>query len=848
MRDITSKVSSEDRENARLDRDRMKNPADVEPGMEDGGWDMSGFGDDDGFGGSDDWGDSSKGSDGFGGGFGGNDGFGGGFGSNDGFGGGGGFGGDSWGGGGGFGDGFGGFGQPPKPPEKETEDKIFEALGTGAKGFGAFMKAFVGGFKTFNTERKMDFGRTSIVAGAVVAVLGVIVALLGYTGIALDMVVGGLLTTGISIPVFMFAYDNFNKAGGMRMESNDNNTSDDDFGSFGQSTGGGFDLSETGFADPNNSPFESSDDSDDDGFDMFDFDDDDDLEESSKENFNDTSDDLDFSFDVEVDKISQEELNKKMDDALENLDANNGMMTRNYLFEKISDCLPTVNPKFEDVRVITENSDEFNSWDGIVQSSAKIHKPKGNDIEMPYLISATEKLFYYHLEVSRVSWLKNLDNLVTEIVNFCRYDEQKGTMDNNIYGIGTAVGNKIYIKIMKGETAMVSLKDIYKRVEDKILSRDIGIPIVLGVDIEGNPIVHDFKNIQSFLITGMPRSGKSWLAQSILTQMMFYSPPSEMEFYLLDPKAEISDFRQMQMPHIKKFVSTDEGILEELKYIVKEEGPRRKKLLGSHGCVDIKDFKKANPEIHLPYQYIVIDEVITLSERMPKETKDEFQSLLLELVSQLPALGIRIIMIPHVVKDQVLKKSITDLIPCRISVRGDEEHIEKSTGKKGFKHRLVHQGDMAVRINNDETIFVHSAVLTETNDGNIELFKFLEKFWVKLEPESAETSWKTIQKANLSVANRIGIVTGSTDAILNTPKMQLVQTPLTNEPVKEVFTGRNVLGSEDVSDLLGSLNRGNDDEFGALGIFDDTPKDGFPVGESNKDEDSSKSFDIFGGL
>jgi len=361
--------------------------------------------------------------------------------------------------------------------------------------------------------------------------------------------------------------------------------------------------------------------------------------------------------------------------------------------------------------------------------------------DMPHLISVKDKLFYTLLEIKRVKWLKNIDNFVNEIVNIYRFDSNTGKIDDKVYGIGNTVGDKIFVTIMKGETAMVSVKDAYSRVKAEILNTENYIPIVLGVDTEGGVVWKDFKSINSILVTGMPRSGKSWFVQSIITQMTFFLTPSELNFYILDPKNEISDFKALTMPHVRKFVSSDADILKELRNIVKVEGPRRKKIIGDAGFVNVWDFKKKNPDVEMPLLYIVIDEVVTLSERMDKEVKNEFQSLLFELISQLQGIGIRVLMIPHVVKDSILKKSMTDIIPCRISVRGDASHIESAVGAKNFQHRLVHEGDMAVRINNDETVFVHSAVLTQTNAGNNELFSFLTKLWLKIEPNSYDGSY-----------------------------------------------------------------------------------------------------------
>jgi S-DNA-T family DNA segregation ATPase FtsK/SpoIIIE len=230
-----------------------------------------------------------------------------------------------------------------------------------------------------------------------------------------------------------------------------------------------------------------------------------------------------------------------------------------------------------------------------------------------------------------------------------------------------------------------------------------------------------------------------------------------LNFYLLDPKGDISDFKSLNVPHVKRFVSTDEEIVQTLRWVVKTEADRRRKIMHeAGGFIDYWDLKKKRPDIELPLLYVVIDEVVTLSDRMDKETKSEFQGLLSQLVSQLPALGIRIFMIPHVVKDQVLKKTITDLIPCRISVMGDANHIENVTGAstKAFVHKLVNQGDMAVRLNNNKIQFVHGIIIADSNEGTDDFFDFLTSMWLKICPESLDTSKKGVEDKKVSRVNQ----------------------------------------------------------------------------------------------
>lgn len=814
---IKGKVSSEDKENARIDRDRSSNPASSDPGMDDIDWDV--FGDSGSSGGTGSWGGTGGDS---GGGFGGSGGFGD---SSGGFGGGGGFGsssgssgfGDSWGQqSSGFGGGAFGQEQPPKKDE-DFEDKLFNGIGKGFKGFFSFTKDFTGSFKTFNYMSQLKMGRVSLITGGLIAVIGLVLTLFGFGGLGIQMMIGGLVALGVGVIVFMIAYDTFNKNGGA--DSLDSHAiQDSSVGSEALDEAPSWGSDDTVFGEDEDFTFDDDADADEDEFDIF-GDDDEDEDEYS---FDGDDDDVFGAFD-QAELEDPEEITQRMESSLETLDNNNGMYTRQFLFEKIDNVLLSVNKTFDKTRELSETSDEFDSWDAIVRNSANLFKPNGNDVDMPYVISAKEKIFYYLIEVKRVKWLKSIDQFVNEIVSICGYNEETGQVDTSIYGVHNTVGDKIYVKIMKGDTAMVSIKDAYDKISAEVKDTKNVMPIVLGLDAEGNIVWRDFKDINSILVTGMPRSGKTWGVQSIITQMAFYMKPSELHIHILDPKAQISDYRAMKLPHIRKFVTSDATILEELRHIVRVEGPRRKEIIGGAGFVNINDYKKKNPDAEMPLLYVVIDEVITLAERMDKDTKDEFQALLLELVSQLPALGIRIFMIPHVVKDQILKKSITDLIPCRISVRGNAEHIEKSVGVKNFKHKLVHQGDMAVKFNNDEAMFIHSAILTTSNEGNQELFDFLTKFWRKLDPEGFEGSllWQeeTGFKNRKLIGRNSNLSNDTETSVRQAHKVDITLDTGDNSSSKIVQGNNRKLSNSEVTALVSKVNTKDDDDE-ILDLFD----------------------------
>ncbi|HBF1820577.1 TPA: hypothetical protein KNT04_002556 [Clostridioides difficile] len=602
-----------------------------------------------------------------------------------------------------FGQGFGEFQQSPQ--QTSNEEKIFDATVMFLKGLFGFLKEFVTSFSNFNTTSRLETGRTIVIISIIVCIVGVIAIMFGKTK-GINLIISSFLSSSIGIPLFYSAYID------LKVNNNDEGTNND--------------LDEESFQSE----------------DFLDEDEEFIEEELTEDEYYDYFQDDFFEDETTID--NEVENNREL--VVDNINTGfNGMFTRSYLYENISNCLTSINPSFNKVKTFNEEDINFQAWDAIIQNSAQILGGKNKDVEPMYLISLQEKLFYIYLSVKRPNWLKNVDSLVKEIINIYAFNRETGILNENIYGDGVSVGDTINIKIMKDVSTMISLRDTYTLVEKEILNTGNYIPVVLGIDTEGCVVFKDLKNVESLLIAGPPRSGKTWVALSIICQISAYLSPSEAQFYIFDPKGKLSDYKALEIPHVKKFITKTEDMLGILRDVVNVEGAYRQDLIGDAGEVNIWDYKKKNPGVKLPLLYIVIDEVITVAESMPKEVKAEFQSLLIKLVTRLPAAGIRIIMLPHVIKHEILSKTLTDNIPCRISVMGNAEHIEKSTGDKKFNHKLKNKGDLAVKFFNDNAQFVHASVLTKSNNDNAKFFDFLSKFWLKLEPDSYEDS---VKKAN----------------------------------------------------------------------------------------------------
>lgn len=649
-----------------------------------------------------------------------------------------------------------GFNQNPmqQQGQKSAEDRFWDAAVAGGKGAFSFFKELTTSFKELTPRFYSEYGRRVMWAGLIVGVLGIVLRLFGLS-IGLKIAIGGLVSMTIGVVAWGVLTEKAKNYTSMYKDENNTNqsmlqqtssptidpiTPTSDFGDSSD-----FNSSQEDWGDFNIKD-DSSWDEDDDGVDDY---------------GNDEDDDIDDFADVEV----KGEEGMDADTALSSLQGIPvGMYTRQYLFDAFNKVLPTLRPDFAQMKEYDEADENFLNWDEMLREAAQAAGCKEDFL--PELQRLQENLFVIKVTCDRPTGFKP-EAVANELASMYAYKD--GERNEAVYATYDTVGMQCIITIYTGDSALVSLKDMYSQVKTEILKGDkYYMPVILGIDQNGKVIWCDFKKIESCIVAGMPRSGKSWLVQAILTQLCAFVPPSELNFYIFDPKAGTSDFKAFCLPHVKKFASRYKneqgtivnpdsiGILDTLEQIVRIEAPRRKKLLGDAGVVNIWDFRKKYPDVDLPLLYIIIDEAVTLAEDMEKEEKSAYQSYVTQLITQFPNLGIRAFLIPHVVKDQIIKKTATDSVKCRISVKGSPDHIEASTGTKprDFKYKLCNVGDMAVNMPDisPKTMFVHGVAITDDNEKNNQIFDYLRRMWIKLDPSCADT--EVSKNAEIEIANQ----------------------------------------------------------------------------------------------
>ena len=98
------------------------------------------------------------------------------------------------------------------------------------------------------------------------------------------------------------------------------------------------------------------------------------------------------------------------------------------------------------------------------------------------------------------------------------------------------------------------LRELLETPDD--IRKKMAIPLLIGKDAAGNPLISDLASMPHLLIAGTTGSGKSVCLNSIILSILFMRHPTDVQLLLVDPKmVEFSLFREI--PHLINPVVTD---------------------------------------------------------------------------------------------------------------------------------------------------------------------------------------------------------------------------------------------------------------------------------------------------
>ena len=237
------------------------------------------------------------------------------------------------------------------------------------------------------------------------------------------------------------------------------------------------------------------------------------------------------------------------------------------------------------------------------------------------------------------------------------------------------------------------------------------LPICLGVDMAGNPVMKDLSKMPHLLVAGTTGSGKSVGLNSFIISLIHKKSPQELKFVLIDPKRiEFSIYNNQQ--YMLRPVITDMNIASICLSQLVEEMNSRYDLFEQQTARNIGEYNaKASKKI--PYIVCVIDEFADLI-MFDKSVEKQVQLL----AQKSRAAGIHLIIATQRPSVDVITGSLKANLPTRLSYKvasqADSMTILNTTGAEN----LLGKGDSLFLEENGTLTRVLGAFITDEDIEN----------------------------------------------------------------------------------------------------------------------------------
>jgi len=265
--------------------------------------------------------------------------------------------------------------------------------------------------------------------------------------------------------------------------------------------------------------------------------------------------------------------------------------------------------------------------------------------------------------------------------------------------------NTIGIEVPNLEKQPVRLRELVEL--SGAVAQRMEIPLFLGKDASGNPLITDLVKMPHTLIAGTTGSGKSVCINSIIMSILLTQRPDHVKTILVDPKmVEMTLFKEI--PHLMCPVVHDVDKAEAILDWLVQKMEERYAILAEAQVRDIQAYNKLGKETllerfkpadeeeanristRLPYIVLIIDELADLMMISPKEV----ELYLARLAQKSRAVGIHMILATQRPEAKVVTGLIKSNLPSRIAFRVNSRLDSRIVLDQNGAEDLLGQGDM----------------------------------------------------------------------------------------------------------------------------------------------------------
>ncbi|MBI4537808.1 MAG: DNA translocase FtsK [candidate division NC10 bacterium] len=301
------------------------------------------------------------------------------------------------------------------------------------------------------------------------------------------------------------------------------------------------------------------------------------------------------------------------------------------------------------------------------------------------------------------------------------------------------------VEIPNQHRATVHLREVLSAKE--FANESLQLPLALGKDAGGAPVVADLAQMPHLLIAGETGSGKSVCISSLILSLLFRAQPKDVRLLLIDPKrVELSVYNGI--PHLADKVVTDPKDAARRLQRVVEHMEERYKLFAQVGARNLQSYNRrmaleppAADELTqgsyrgpLPMLVVVIDELADLI----MTSQAEVENAIMRLAQMARAVGIHLVVATQRPSVDVLTGVIKANFPARISFRVASKVDSRTILDMNGAEALLGKGDMLfVPPGSSKPVRIHGCNVSE-----VEIRRLVE--FLSGQPKPEEFVWRLL--------------------------------------------------------------------------------------------------------
>ena len=265
--------------------------------------------------------------------------------------------------------------------------------------------------------------------------------------------------------------------------------------------------------------------------------------------------------------------------------------------------------------------------------------------------------------------------------------------------------NSVGVEVPNETRQIVCLRQVMEQSDKQI--KKMKIPLFLGADAVGAPLVADLAALPHLLIAGRTGTGKSVCLNAIISSILMTRRPDEVRMLMIDPKmVELSGYARL--PHLMHPVVTDMRKAEAILAWACEKMDERYTLLAKAGVRHVTSYnqlgeeellERLDPETdeerakipsNLPFIVIVADEIADLMMTAGKDVERH----IIRLAQKSRAVGIHLILATQKPTVDVITGLIKSNLPARISFQVASKTDSRVVLDAQGADKLLGMGDM----------------------------------------------------------------------------------------------------------------------------------------------------------